>query len=235
MEASVKAEGSKPGDYALIDQDGVKFRLSDYFKDGKPLLVSFIYTSCPDVCPTITAAFKRAVDDARGRFGARFNVLTIGFDPAHDTPRKLKEYGSRFTSDFKSFRLATSDAETIEKLTREFGFFYAGKDDGGFDHIDMVTVVRPDGVIYKQAYSVRTRSFNINNRLEELLTGKPYSAGPPSLLTKIRFFCYKYDPYTGRYVVDYPVILSVFLQAVVILLIVFAVWGKGIVGFFRRR
>lgn len=235
MEASIKAEGAKVDDYALIDQDGVKFNLSEYFKGNKPLVVSFIYTSCPQVCPTITAEFKRAIDSARAKYGDKFNVLTIGFDPEKDKPAKLKEYGHKFANDLTNFRLASSDPETIKKLTGQFGFFNVKRADGSFDHIDMVSVVRPDGRIYKQIYSVRTQSANIETRLEELFTGKTISAGgSASLVDKIKFFCYRYDPYTGKYVIDFPVIISFVVQALVISLIIFIVWGKRIKGIFRK-
>lgn len=234
VEASAKAEGKKLGDYGLVDQDGVKFSLNDYFKDGKPLVISFIYTYCPEVCPTITAEFKKAVDSARGRFGERFNVLVIGFDPAHDTPQKLKEYGARYTKDFSSFRFASSDQETIDRLTGEVGFYKSKRDDGSYDHMDMATVVKADGTIYKQVYSLRTQPYYIENRLMEIFTGKVPEGATVSLVDKLKFFCYKYDPYTGRYKVDYPVFMSFFIQAVVLTIIIYAVWGKRIKGFFKK-
>lgn len=234
FEDSAKAEGAKLDDYTLVDQDGVRFSLSDYFKDGKPLVVSFIYTRCPEVCPTISAELKKAVDGARSRFGKRFNVLTIGIDPENDTQAKLKEYGLRLTNDLGSFRLASSDGATVKRLTKQFGFFYLKNNEGGFDHIDMVSVVRPDGSIYKQVYSLRTQSSGVGDRLEELITGKPYVGGAPTLVEKIRFFCYRYDPATGRYVVNYAMFAGVLIQLTIILTIFFAVWGGRVKGFFTR-
>ncbi|MBI1911975.1 MAG: SCO family protein [Deltaproteobacteria bacterium] len=232
---SVNAEGKKIDDYALTDQDGVKFRLSDYFKDEKPLVISFIYTSCPHVCPGITAEFKKVIDDSRDRFGNKFNALTIGFDTEHDTPQKMREYGLKFVNDFNSIRFAAADADTIAKLTSQVGFYFKKKEDGSFDHIDMATVFRPDGTIYKQVYSLRTQSSVLGNRIDELITGKPPVDSSASIVDKIKFFCYKYDPYTGKYVIDYPIILSVFMQSLVIGLIIYFVWGKKIIGFFRRK
>lgn len=232
VEKSLKVEGVKLDDYELVDQDGVRFRLSDYFKDGKPLVISFIYTSCPTVCPTISAELKKAVDEAREKFRDRFNVLTIGFDTANDTPEKLKEYGRKLTGDFKNFRLATSDEATIRRLASQVGFFYSKQDDGSIDHMDMATTVRPDGTVYKQVYSVRTRSSNIKNRLDELITGKAYTGADATLVDRIKFFCYRYDPYTGRYVIDYAVFGGLFIQLFIILTIVFLVWGGSIKRFF---
>ncbi|MBI5643340.1 MAG: SCO family protein [Deltaproteobacteria bacterium] len=234
FDASVKAEGTRLDEYALVDQDGVSFKLSDYFTQNKPLVISFVYTTCPQVCPTITAELKSVVDNARTRLGNRFNVLTIGFDPANDTPEGLKRYGHKLGSDFKDIRFATGSEETVRKLTRQVGFFYKKKEDGSFDHIDMVTVVRPDGTIYKQVYSLRTQSATLGSRLEELITGKTAAPGQVSLIDRLKYFCYKYDPYTGRYVIDYPIFLSIFIQLAVILAIIYAVWGKKIIGFFKK-
>lgn len=233
VDAAAAAEGTRLADFELVDQDGVRFNLDEYFDGKMPLVIGYIYTSCPVVCPTITAEFKKAVDGAREAFGDRFNVLTIGFDPANDTPEALREYGSRYTGDFKGFRFASSDPETVERLLKQVGFFSVRQKDGSFDHMDMATTVRPDGTIYRQVYSLRSQPQNLAFRLEELLTGKAGGEGTLSLVDKLKFFCYRYDPYSGRYVLDYPVFVSVALQAVIIGGIFYAVWGRRILA--RRR
>lgn len=235
FENSTKAEGVKLDDYLLVDQDGLRFQLGEYFKTGKPLVVGFAYTSCDSVCPTITAELKKAVDNARIKSGDRFNVLTIAFDPARDTAKKLREYGRRFTRDFRDFRFATSDEATIAKLTRQFGFFYAKNREGGFDHIDMVSIVRPDGTIYKQVYGVRTQGASVGTRLEELLTGKSESVKSASLITKIAYFCTTYDPVTGKYVVNYALLVGFLLEVIFVTAVFIAVWGQRILAFSRRH
>lgn len=233
VDAAASAEGQKLGEYELVDQDGVRFKLGEYFGGKKPLVISYIYTSCPVVCPTITTEFKKAVDGAKAAFGDKFNVLTIGFDPANDTSDRLKEYGKKYADSFDGFRFASSDPETIERLLKQVGFFRVKQDDGSFDHIDMATTVKSDGTIYRQVYSIRTQPQNLALRLEELFTGKAGDAGALSLVDKLKFFCYRYDPYSGKYVLDYPVFVSIFLQAVIIGGIFYAVWGRRIIA--RRR
>ncbi len=226
VDNSVKAEGKKLGDYTLIDQDGVEFKLSEYFGKGKPLVLSYVYTTCPQVCPTITMELKKAVDGARTKYGKRFEVLTIAFDTANDTPAAVNEYARRFADDFRGFRFATGDEETITGLLDETGFFRVKQDDGSFDHMDMVTVVKPDGTIYRQVYSLRTQPQTMVLRLEELIEGKAEGGRGLSMVDKIKFFCYRYDPYSGKYVLDYPVFVSIGLQAIIIAVIVYAVWGR---------
>ncbi|MBI5561619.1 MAG: SCO family protein [Deltaproteobacteria bacterium] len=234
VEASSVAVGRQLGDYALVDQDGAAFRMSDYWKTGRPLIVSFIYTSCPEVCPTITADLKRAADEARKKYGDRFNVLNIGFDPANDTPARLKAYGAHYTKTFSSFRFATGVPDAIARLTAELGFYYKRNADGSFDHIDMASVASPDGRIYAQVYGIRTDAGAVDGRLAELLIGKPRSGGA-SILDKIRFFCYRYDPYTGRYVFNYAIVAGVVIQSIVIASVVYFAWGDRIRRRFRGR
>lgn len=234
VDASAKAEGTKLGEYSLVDQDGVRFNLSEYFDGKKPLVISYIYTSCPVVCPTITMEFKKAVDGAKEAFGDKFNVLTIGFDPANDTPERLNEYARKFAGSAKGFRFASSDPETIERLLNSVGFFRVRQDDGSFDHIDMATAVKPDGTIYRQVYSLRSQPQNLALRLEEFFTGKAGSSSL-SLVDKLKFFCYRYDPYSGKYVLDYPVFVSIFIQALIIGGIFYGVWGRRIMARFRKK
>ncbi|OGP12783.1 MAG: hypothetical protein A2052_07515 [Deltaproteobacteria bacterium GWA2_54_12] len=234
VDASAKAEGTKLGEYSLVDQDGVRFNLSEYFAGKKPLVISYIYTSCPVVCPTITAEFKKAVDGAKEAFGDKFNVLTIGFDAPNDTPERLNEYATKFAGSVKGFRFASSDPETMERLLNSVGFFRVRQDDGSFDHIDMATTVKPDGTIYRQVYSLRSQPQNLALRLEELFTGKA-GASSLSLVDKLKFFCYRYDPYSGKYVLDYPVFVSIFIQALIIGGIFYAVWGKRIMARYRKK
>lgn len=226
FEKSVKAEGGKLGDYALIDQDGARFSIREYLSAGNPFVLSFIYTSCPEVCPTITADIKKVTGRVYEKYGNRFNVLTIGFDPENDTPGKLREYGAKFVKDFKIFRFAAAEEKTIKALTSEAGFYFKKNADGSFDHIDMVSIVKPDGTIYKQVYGVRGNPDQIAERLSELLDGRPYSAGAPSVIERLKYFCYRYDPATGRYVLDYQVLGGLALQSLVIGAVIYFVWGS---------
>lgn len=228
------AEGVQLDNYRLVDQDGVEFELYDYFKDDRPLVIGFIYTRCPHICPTITGALKKAVDEARKELGDSFDVLTIGFDTDHDTVESIRNYGLRFTDDFKRFRFAVGDRETIEKLTKQLGFFHRRKDDGSFDHIDMVSIVKPDGQVYRQVYSIRTQGYKLKERLSEIISGQIPEEGPPSLIDQIKYFCYRYDPYSDSYVIDWPVFIGFFVQFVVIMIIIVAVWGGRFVAFIKR-
>jgi protein SCO1/2 len=81
------------GSFSLVDHRGKSVTDRDYL--GKPTLVFFGYTHCPDVCPTtlfeITTQLQELGPDAD-----RLNVLFITVDPERDTPQQLALYLSSF-------------------------------------------------------------------------------------------------------------------------------------------
>lgn len=234
LERAEASVGTSLSPHTLTDQDGVRFTLDEYFAAGKPLLINYIFTTCMHVCPVITRAFIDAAEESRAELGDGFNVLIIGFDAERDTPEKLKEYAKRFTGDTDRYRFASSDAETITGLTSETGFFFTKREDGGFDHLDMATLVTSEGKVHGHVYGLRSQGSRVVLRLKELLLGQKAPPRPLTVIEKIKFLCSKYDPYTGTYTVDYYVYLGSFLQLLVMGAIVYAVWGERIMGFLRR-
>lgn len=83
------------GPFTLIDQNGKA--ITDQDMKGKPFLVFFGYTHCPDVCPT-TLFEVSEVMRALGQDANRTSALFITVDPERDTPTVMKDYLSSFDS-----------------------------------------------------------------------------------------------------------------------------------------
>ena len=154
VRASQAAVGRRIGDTSCSIAKARPVRLSSY--RGKPLLVSFIYTGCFQVCPTGTRALDEAVRALRGalRHG-RFNVVSIGFNQPADSPagdeglRRAEPHRPAATGSSSARRRATSSA-----LTRDFGFSFQATP-AGFDHVLQVTLVDAEGRIVRQVYGDR--------------------------------------------------------------------------------
>ncbi len=193
--------GKEIGDYTLTDQDGKSFRLTDF--RGKPYVLNLIYTSCDRICPTITMHLADAVRAAGAGREERFRVVTVGFDIEHDTPQKMKEYGKNFTVSMAHWTFASADSKTIDALSSDTGFYFK-KNDTGFEHINMVTVVDAGGRIYKHVFGIDFKPEDILKPIDRSISGQgPEPAGDQGLLQDIILFCYKYDLVTGTYVLDY--------------------------------
>ena len=89
--------GSPAPDFALTDEHGHTFRLSDL--RGRPVALFFGYTHCPDVCPTTLAALARA-KRRLGADGDRFAVVFVTVDPRRDTAAVVGKYARLFDPSF---------------------------------------------------------------------------------------------------------------------------------------
>ncbi|OGP30553.1 MAG: hypothetical protein A2067_06740 [Deltaproteobacteria bacterium GWB2_42_7] len=235
LKLSNDAIGKEVGDYTLIDQDGKNFSLRE-FAVGKPLVISFIYTSCGHICPTITANLGNAIQEADKDFGDKFSVITIGFDVENDTPQRMKEYGANFTADVKNWRFVTADRETIERLTNNLGFYYK-KIEGGFDHLNFLTIVDSKGKIYEHVYGIDFKPRDVLQPVSEAIykTAEQKEIKIGGFIDRLKLFCYKYDNATGTYKLDYPFIVKMVLESMTILIIILFIWGRDISVLFQRR
>lgn len=142
-------------DFSFTNQSGRRVSLKQY--RGKVLLVTFIYTRCPfpDYCPRVSANFAQ-IDkqlDADPALGRETRLLSVSFDPQHDTPKVLRDYAFSVahTHDaalFKRWEFAAPPPAELPKVADFFGVFY--KSDGGvINHSLSTTVIGPDGKIVK--------------------------------------------------------------------------------------
>lgn len=232
------AVGRAVGGHILVDQDGKRFDIKELLGE-RPLVVSYVYTSCTHTCTPILAKLKRAFDEAGKDFGTKFAALTIGFDAANDTPQALKKYGGNFTEDFKRWRFATGGQRTMDDIVKDTGFYYEKDASGGFEHINLVTVVGSDGRIAKQIYITTLTAREVLEAIRSsLFSGQGRLAGPvepasgpgAGLLEKVKLFCYSYDAASGRYRLNYGAIatlaLITLLQGITIGWIIYIVRKK---------
>jgi protein SCO1/2 len=131
------------GSFTLVDQSGKP--ISDTDLKGKPFLVFFGYTHCPDVCPTtlfdVSEVLRALGDDAD-----KTRALFITVDPERDTPAVLKDYLSSFDPHLRGVTGDPAQIEAVEKAYR----VYAKKvptENGDYtmDHTAIVYLMDKDG------------------------------------------------------------------------------------------
>jgi protein SCO1 len=131
------------GPFHLIDQNGKPFSNQDM--KGKPYLVFFGYTHCPDICPTtlfeISQLFRKLGPDAN-----QLGALFITVDPARDTQTVLKEYLASFDAHLRGL---TGDQKAIDQAMKDYRV-YAKKvplqgSDYSMDHTAIVYLMDKDG------------------------------------------------------------------------------------------
>lgn len=209
LRVSQSVVGTKPSDFTLLNRDGQPVRLSQY--RGKPLLVSFIYTGCFQVCPLTTRSLQNAIEAGRGAFGVnQFNVVSIGFNQPADSPQSLKSFARQYRIDVENWDFLSPAAAIVERLTREFGFSYVATP-AGFDHILQVTLLDADGRIYRQIYGDELTADSIGEPIKQLMSNTPVpeQLRIADLMDRVRILCTVYDPKTGKYEVKYGLLIEI--------------------------
>ena len=208
---SEQALGRTVGNYVLTDSNGVELSLASY--RGTPLVISLVYTSCSSICPPTTQHLIAAVSEAQRILGeTRFAVLTVGFDARHDTPARLAQFAATQGVRLPNWRLASSDAGTLDALLRDLGFSYVTAA-GGFDHIAQTTIVDRDGRIARQVYGDDFPIPMLIEPLKDAVYGSARSISLGGIVDRIRFICTAYDPGAGRYRIDYGLIFGSVIAA----------------------
>jgi protein SCO1/2 len=126
---------------ALTDQDGAPFRLSS--QAGRPMLVFFGYTHCPDVCPATVGIMSQVL----ASYGHDLGAVFVTVDPERDTVPWLKEY-VRYLP--KGFTAVTGTAAEVRTAADAWGVRYARVDEptpGAYSmtHTATVFLVSADG------------------------------------------------------------------------------------------
>ncbi len=85
------------GDFTLLNHNKVEANLSDY--RGKVVMMSFGFTSCPDICP-VTLNQQKQLMKQLGEDASELQNILVTIDPERDTPKVLKEYLSYFDPTF---------------------------------------------------------------------------------------------------------------------------------------
>ena len=153
-------EGSRAaligGPFAL--QDGNGKTVSDQTLKGRPFLVYFGYTHCPDVCPTELAR----ISDVLSRMGNKsIPALFITVDPERDTPKAMQDYVSSFNPAIIGLSGSPQAVAAAEKTFRVFARKGEKQPDGDYsmDHSSVVYLMDKAGAFVE--------AFNLERSPEE--------------------------------------------------------------------
>jgi protein SCO1/2 len=133
--------------FSLTDQSDQPFASAD--TTNRVVLVDFIYTTCTDICPLLSARMRDLQERLKSEdlFGSQVLLLSITVDPQRDTPAVLAEYGERFHADPAGWRFLTGDREILRHLLHDgfkVGFPTGAKpraDDPGWLHTNRFVLI----------------------------------------------------------------------------------------------
>lgn len=129
--------------FTLTDREGDEFDQS--YLDGKYTVIDFFYTSCPLICPGMSAAMRDIQDTTQG---TNVQLLSISIDPEIDTPEVMKTYANGFRADPERWKFGRGTPDMTQILLMGVNFHLGElNDDDGFrniDHPSSLLLVGPD-------------------------------------------------------------------------------------------
>ena len=130
-------------DFTLVDQISREFQFSKL--TGRVVVVAFAYTTCPDICPLITAALRQVQSGLTPDERTKVFLLSITTDPEIDSPKVLAGYGKRYGADFTNWSFLSGDQAALQKVWKNFGVGVKRKGRGLVDHTPLTAVVDRQG------------------------------------------------------------------------------------------
>ena len=150
-------------DFMLTTQSGGRLALSDL--RGKVFAFTFIYTTCRDTCPILTAKMATLQRRLGADFGPRVRFVSVTVEPEIDTPAVLTAYAKRFDADLAGWSFLTGSTAEIGDVVRRYGAYSRKVKPGDVDHLFLTSLVDRQGMLRVQYLGYR---FELEEMLQDL-------------------------------------------------------------------
>jgi protein SCO1 len=155
--------------FSLTTQDNAPLELTAL--RGKVIAVTFIFTTCKDTCPLLTAKLVAVQKQLPCDVRPEVAFLAISLTPEHDTPEVLKAYAQAYGADLSHWSFLTGGEEQIHALAKRYGVFVkARKAADDADHGFLTSIIDRAGILRVQYMGVRFEPNELLADLQALVT-----------------------------------------------------------------
>jgi protein SCO1 len=153
-------------DFTLTDQSGQKVSMAD--QRGKLVLLTFLYTNCPDICPLITQNLNQALQ----MLGAKREVcvLAISVDPEGDTPKAVEAYAKAHHL-LPEFHYLIGSRQELTEVWKDYDVAAVASDPELVDHTAYTMLVDRSGE-GRVIYDASVKAKDVVHDVDELLSGR---------------------------------------------------------------
>jgi protein SCO1 len=140
------AVGAAVPDFTLVDQQNRPFTFASL--RGKVVAMNFVYTTCalPNFCLRLASNFATLQKRFAKELGRDLVLVTVSFDPVHDTPDVLAAYARQWRADPARWRFLTGPPADVDRVCRLFGV-HAFVNEGLLDHSLHTVIVDRTGAL----------------------------------------------------------------------------------------
>ncbi|NJD22147.1 MAG: SCO family protein [Melioribacter sp.] len=143
--------------YKLVDQNNKEEIFPDFVKD-KIVIMNYIFTNCPDICPLSTNNMRLIQERLKKEKIDNVQFVSLSFDPEFDTPEVLRKFADIRNLDLSNWTFLTGDKSTTNSVIKQVGVLAVPSDSTVFKngrkiyyyvHTDRIQLIDPEGRIRK--------------------------------------------------------------------------------------
>jgi protein SCO1/2 len=157
--------------FTLTTADGGRLSLADL--RGRVVAVTFIYATCADTCPLLTAKLVGLQERLGSDFGRRVHFVSITVDPERDTPDALRHYARTHGAKPAGWAFLTGSPAEIQDVARRYGVVARKTARGDVDHTFLTSIIDSRGVLRVQYMGVRFDPEELLRDLHSVLREAP--------------------------------------------------------------
>ena len=182
------------------DENNNEVTLRDFMKDGKPMLLSLAYYTCPSLCNYHLNGLVDSFKQIQKPMGSEFKLVVVSIQPNETsvlaTTKKaqyLKIY-NRPEGD-AGFHFLVGNEPQIAELAKEVGFKYRwDADEKQYAHASVAYVLTPDGHLSRYLYGIVFNPKDVRLSMVEASSGKI-----GTLTDQLILYCFHFDPKASKY------------------------------------
>jgi protein SCO1 len=173
------ADVAEPGSYAaanssdclpaiaLVDQHGHDLTLASL--KGRPVLIDFIFTTCPGPCPLMTSRMAAVAKLLGPKLGNQVTFVSISIDPEHDRPAELEQYARARGADAPGWLFLTGTPAQIDRVLALFDLKRTRNPDGTMNHAVASFLLSPDGHQVRQYQPLEVKASAVVADIDRVL------------------------------------------------------------------
>ena len=163
-------------DYSLTNQFGEEVSFPVDYR-GKVLIIGYVYTNCPDICPMITYNMRDLQREFPGE--QDFHLISISFDPERDTPEVLRSYAESYNVDQSNWSMLTGETSIVNEVLDKLSiatvktptrFTENNKAVYFIDHTDKVSLIDKKGQVRNHYLGSELDTETVIEDIKTLLT-----------------------------------------------------------------
>ena len=188
------------GSLEFVAENGRPVPISKYLNQGRPVILNFVYYSCPMLCSMVLNGVTSSIRDLSWTPGKEYEIVTISFDPkeTHELAASKKQaYLAGFDRPAPGWHFLTDNNNNAKKLAEQVGYHYRwDKSRSQYAHSAALILLTPDGKVARYLYGIKYKAFDLRLGLTEAAQGRMQGTKMEQML----LYCFQYDPNARSYV-----------------------------------